>query len=154
MSEQEFELEPRLESQMGPELEPGEKLIESFSGNMSTYVKEHVLLAALGSVLMSGVLMYMGNAHAWAGVVGAVAAIAVRGLYVAKEQLGFTWHLTNRRLIGPGNRTILLTSIDKVNVIFTAAQVVTLSGEKYMLKYQADAKATQAAIVKVKGGDV
>ncbi|MCK0126299.1 hypothetical protein MWU76_18055 [Gelidibacter sp. F2691] len=151
MSEQEFELEPRLENQTGPELELGEKLIESFSGNLSTYVKEHVMLAVLGSLLMSGVLMYMGNPHAWTGVVGAVAAIAVRGLYVAKEQLGFTWHLTNRRLVGPGNRTILLTSIVKVNTIFTAAQIVTLSGDKYMLKYQADAKATQAAINRARG---
>jgi hypothetical protein len=136
------------------DLEPGEKLIESFSGNTKTYVKELVMLAALGAVVSSGVLMAMGNPHAWTGVVGSVAAIGVRGLYVAKEQLGFTWHLTNRRLIGPDGRTVLLTSIDKVNVIFTAAQLVTLSGDKYMLKYQADAKATQAAIVKVKGGDV
>ncbi|WP_432450438.1 hypothetical protein [Aliiroseovarius marinus] len=151
MSDPEFELEPRLESQTGPELEPGEQLIESYSGNLSTYVKEHVLLAALGSVLMSGTLMYMGNPHAWTGIVGAVAAIAVRGFYVAREQLGFTWHLTNRRLIGPGNRTILLSNIDKVNVIFTAAQVVTHSGDKYMLKYQADAKATQAAIDRARG---
>ncbi|MDE9449571.1 hypothetical protein J3R80_03700 [Aliiroseovarius sp. Z3] len=139
-------MEPRLENQSGPDLAPGERLVESFSGNMTTYVKEHVLLAALGSVLMSGILIYMGNPHAWTGIVGAVAAIAVRGVYVAREQLGFTWYLTNRRLIGPGNRTILLDNIDKVNVIFTAAQVVTIAGDKYMLKYQADAKATQAAI--------
>ena len=43
------------------------------------------------------------------------------------------------------------TSIDKVNVIFTAAQMVTLTGDKYMLKYQADAKATQAAIDRARG---
>ena len=151
MSEQEFELEPRLESQTAPELESGEKLIESFSGNTTTYVKEHVMLAALGALVISGALMAMGNPHAWTGIIGSVAAIAVRGLYVAKEQLGFTWHLTNRRLIGPDGRTILLTSIDKVNVIFTAAQLVTLSGDKYMLKYQADAKATQAAIDRARG---
>lgn len=151
MSEQEFELEPRLESQTAPELEPGEKLIESFSGNTPTYVKEHVMLAALGALVISGALMAMGNPHAWTGIIGSVAAIAVRGLYVAKEQLGFTWHLTNRRLIGPGGRTVLLTSIAKVNVIFTAAQIVTLSGDKYMLKYQADAKATQAAIDRARG---
>ena len=138
-------------SEQAPELEPGEELIDSFSGNLSTYVKEHVMLAALGAVLISGVLMAVGNPYPWTGVVGSVAAIAVRGLYVAKEQLGFTWHLTNRRLIGLDGRTILLSSVDKVNVIFTAAQVVTHSGDKYMLKYQADAKATQAAIDRVRG---
>ncbi|MCK8483442.1 hypothetical protein MUY21_05275 [Aliiroseovarius sp. S2029] len=151
MSEQEFELEPRLESQTDPDLEPGERLIDSFSGNLTTYVKEHVLLAALGSVLMSGILIYMGNPHAWAGVVGSVAAIAVRGVYVAREQLGFTWYLTNRRLIGPGGRTILLENIEKVNVIFSAAQVVSRTGDKYMMKYQADTKATQAAIDRARG---
>lgn len=138
-------------SERALDLEPGEKLIESFSGNTKTYVKEHVMLAALGAVAISGALMAMGNPHAWTGVVGSVAAIGVRGLYVAKEQLGFTWHLTNRRVIGPDGRTILLTSIDKVNVIFTAAQMVTLTGDKYMLKYQADAKATQAAIDRARG---
>ena len=151
MSEAEIELEPRLESQTGPDLEPGEALIESFSGNLTTYVKEHILLAALGSVLMSGVLIYMGNPHAWTGLVGSVAAIAIRGLYVAKEQLGFTWYLTNRRLIGPGERTILLENVDKVNTIFSAAQVVTRTGDKYMLKYQADTKATKAAIDRARG---
>ncbi|MCI2395418.1 hypothetical protein [Aliiroseovarius sediminis] len=152
----EMQLEPRLEDQTGPKLAPDEILIQSFSGNMLTYVKEHVLLAALGSVLMSGILIYMGNPHAWTGVVGAVAAIAVRGVYVAREQVGFTWHLTDRRVIGPGERTILLNNIAKVNVIFSAAQVVTRTGEKYMLKYQADAKATQAAINRVRGvtGDI
>ena len=147
----EMQLEPRLEDQTGPDLEPGERLIESFSGNLNTYVKEHVLLAALGAVIMSGVLMYMGNPHAWTGIVGSVAAIAVRGFYVAREQLGFTWYLTNRRLIGPGERSILLGNIAKVNTIFSAAQVVTTTGDKYMMKYQADTKATQAAIDRARG---
>ena len=129
-----------------PNLEPGEKLIASFSGNRTTYIKEHVMLAALGSVLMSGVLMYMGNPHAWTGIVGAVGAIAVRGFYVAKEQLGFTWHLTNRRLIGPTGSAISLTNVDKVNTIFSAAQVVTRTGDKYLLKYQEDTARTKAEI--------
>ncbi|WP_421701692.1 hypothetical protein [Aliiroseovarius sp.] len=129
-----------------PNLEPGETLLASFSGNRTTYIKEHVMLAALGSVLMSGVLVYMGNPHAWTGVVGAVGAIAVRGFYVAKEQLGFTWHLTDRRLIGPGERSISLTNVDKVNTIFSAAQVVTRTGDKYLLKYQEDTARTKAEI--------
>jgi len=129
-----------------PNLEPGEKLLASFSGNRATYIKEHVMLAALGSVLMSGVLVYMGNPHAWTGIVGAVGAIAVRGLYVAKEQLGFTWHLTNRRLIGPTGSAISLSNVAKVNTIFSAAQVVTRTGDKYLLKYQEDTARTKAEI--------
>ena len=129
-----------------PTLENGEKLLASFSGNRTTYIKEHVMLAALGSLLMSGGLAYMGNPHAWTGTVGAVLAILVRGVYVAKEQLGFTWHLTNRRLIGPGDRSILLSNVAKVNTIFSAAQVVTRSGDKYLLKYQEDTARTKAEI--------
>ncbi len=131
-----------------PTLEPGEKLLSSFSGNRATYIKEHVLLAALGSVLMSGVLIYMDNPpHAWTGVIGAVGAIAVRGFYVAKEQLGFTWHLTTRRLIGPPTGSaISLSNVDKVNTIFSAAQVVTRTGDKYLLKYQEDTARTKAEI--------
>lgn len=129
-----------------PTLEPGERLLASFSGNRTTYIKEHVMLAALGSFLMAGVLFYMGNPHAWTGVVGAVGAILVRGLYVAREQLGFTWHLTDRRLIGPGERSISLTNVHKVNTIFSAAQVVTRTGDKYLLKYQEDTARTKAEI--------
>ncbi len=139
-------LEPRLEDQKTPDLNPGEEVLARFQGSLRTYVKEHVLLAALGSVLMVGVLIYMGNPHAWTGMIGAVAAIAVRGLYVAREQLGFVWTLTNHRLIGPTGSGILLGNIEKVNTLFTAAQVVTIAGDKYMLKYQADAKDTKAQI--------
>ncbi len=88
----------------------------------------------------------MDNPHAWTGVIGAVGAIAVRGFYVAKEQLGFTWHLTTRRLIGPTGSAISLSNVDKVNTIFSAAQVVTRTGDKYLLKYQEDTARTKAEI--------
>lgn len=147
----EMKLEPRLEDQIMPDLTPGEEVIARFQGNRTTYIKEHVMLAALGSVLMVVILMAMGNAHAWTGVVGAVAAIAIRGVYLIKEQTGFIWTLTNRRLIGPTGSAILLDNITTVNTIFTAAQVVTIAGDKHMLKYQADAKATKAQIDRARG---
>lgn len=129
-----------------PLLADGEALVASFTGNRTTYIKEHVMLAAIGSVAAMGVLMAMGNPHAWTGAVGAVAAIAVRGFYVASEQVGMTWTLTNRRLISPAGVTVPRSEIDKVRVIFSAAQVITRSGDKYMLKYQADPGATKATI--------
>lgn len=129
-----------------PVLGEGERLIASFRGSRATYVKEHVMLAALGSVAASGVLFYMGNAHPWTGVVGAVLAIAARGFYVADEQLGFVHHLTNRRLVLPDGRGIDLGRIGKVRHIFSAVQVVTETGDKHLIKYQADTEATTAAI--------
>jgi len=129
-----------------PRLLDGETRLAAFAGNRATYVKEHVLLAALGSVLAVALLMATGNQHAWTGVVGAVAAVAVRGFYVASEQLGQTWHLTDRRLISPTGTTILRSEIDKVRVIFSAAQVITRNGDKYMIKYLADPAAAKTAI--------
>ena len=130
-----------------PTLADGETLVAAFTGNRQTYIKEHVMLAAIGSVIGAGVLMAMGNPHAWTGVVGAVAAIAVRGVYVASEQIGMTWRLTDRRLITPAGITVPRSEIENVRVIFSAAQVITRAGEKYMLKYQADPAATRDTIL-------
>lgn len=129
-----------------PSLAEGETHLASFTGSRATYVKEHLMLAALGSVAAMAALMAAGNPHAWTGAVGAIGAIAVRGFYVASEQIGMTWTLTDRRLISPAGVTIPRSEIEKVRVIISAAQVITRSGDKYMLKYQADPAATKATI--------
>lgn len=129
-----------------PPLAAGETLIASFSGNRATYIKEHVMLAAIGSVGAVAILMALGNPHPWTGVVGAVLAISVRGVYVASEQIGMTWHLTDRRLISPAGVSLPRADIAKVRTIFSAAQVVTRGGDKYMLKYQSDPAGTKAMI--------
>ncbi len=139
-------LTPKTASNPAPILTPDEHLITSFQGSRATYIREHIILAALGSLLMAGVLMFTGNEHAWTGVVGAVTAIAARGFYVANEQLGFVWYLTNKRLTGPGERVILLSDITKVRHIFSAVQVIAKNGDKYLIKYQGDIEGTKAAI--------
>lgn len=129
-----------------PPLAEGETLIASFTGSRATYIKEHVMLAAIGSVGAVAILMAIGNPHPWTGVVGAILAIAVRGVYVASEQIGMTWHLTDRRLISPAGVSLARGDIAKVRTIFSAAQVVTRAGDKFMLKYQADPAGTKAVI--------
>jgi len=129
-----------------PALADGETLIARFTGSRTTYIKEHVMLGAIGAVGATGVLMAMGNPHAWTGAVGALLAIAVRGVYVASEQVGMTWQLTDKRLITPTGMGLHRGDIQKVRTIFSAAQVVTRSGEKFMIKYQADPAATAAMI--------
>jgi len=121
-----------------PALADGESLVASFTGNRATYVKEHVMLAAIGSVIAVAVLMAMGNPHAWTGVVGAVLAIGIRGVYVASEQIGMTWQLTEGRLITPSGMGIPRSDI---------AKVLTRKGDKYMIKYQADPKAVADTIM-------
>lgn len=105
------------------------------------------MLAAIGSVAAAGVLIAMGDPNYWVGPVGAALAIGVRGVYVASEQIGMTWQLTDRRLITPAGITVPRSEIVKVRTIISAAQVITRSGEKYMLKYQADPKAVAAMIM-------
>lgn len=130
-----------------PALADGETLLAKFTGNKTTYVKEHVMLAAIGSVGAALALIWMGDPNYWVGPVGAILAIAVRGVYVASEQVGMTWQLTDNRLITPAGMTVPRSEIAKVRTIFSAAQVITRSGEKYMIKYQADPKAVADTIM-------
>lgn len=132
-------------------LKKAEKVLATFPADRGTYIREHVLLAALGSVIMSGVLMAIGNPFPWTGVVGSVIAIAARGFYAASEQLAMVWTLTNQRLVGPAERDIALADIKVVNSLFSAAQVVTHRGDKYLLKYQPDAKETARKIMEARG---
>lgn len=130
-----------------PALADDETLVATFTGSRQTYIKEHIMLAAIGSVGAVAILMAMGNPHSWTGVVGAVLAIGIRGVYVASEQIGMTWQLTDRRLITPAGMAIPRGEIEKVRTIFSAAQVVTRKGEKYMIKYQADPKGVGETIM-------
>ncbi len=133
-------------------LQEGERVLARFRADRGTYIREHVMLAALGAVGMSALLMAIGNPYPWTGVVGSIIAIAARGLYAASEQLGFVWTLTDRRLVGPSERDIALGEIEAVNTLFTAAQVVTRRGDKYLLKYQPDASETARRIMEACGG--
>lgn len=130
-----------------PALADGETLLARFTGSRTTYIKEHVMLAAIGSVGAAGALVAMGDPNYWVGPIGAVLAIAVRGVYVASEQVGMTWQLTDRRLISPTGMGVHRSEIERARVIFSAAQVITRSGEKYMIKYQSDPKSVADTIM-------
>ena len=129
-----------------PALADGETLIAKFTGNRTTYIKEHVMLAAIGAVAATGVLMALGNPHSWTGAVGALLAIAVRGVYVYSEAVGQTWQLTDKRLLAPTGMAIRRSDIADVRTIISAAQVVTVKGDKYLIKYQPDPKAVAETI--------
>lgn len=123
-----------------------DEVLATFSGNRTTYIKEHVMLAAIGSVGAVALLMATGNDHAWTGVVGAVAAIVIRGVYVYSEQCAQTWTLTPTTLVSPAGVQIARRDIAQVRTIFSAAQVITHKGDKYMIKYQSDPAKTAAII--------
>lgn len=128
------------------ELEPDERILDRFKGHSGTYWREHAWLAAIAMAGGMAVLWALGNPHVWTGAIGGLAAIAVRGLYLASDETKMEWHLTNQRLLGPGPRAIALDNISAVRSLFSAVQVVTVTGDKHLLKYQADTKAVISAI--------
>ncbi len=126
---------------------PDENIILKIPADRRTYDREHLILAILGAVLMYVVLLAVGNPYPWTGIVGAFIAIFIRWFYVASEAMGVVWTLTDKRLYGPSERSIPLASIKTVRSLFSAVQVITRTGDKYMLKYLADPEGTVNAIL-------
>ena len=129
------------------ELWTGETIERSFPADRAAYVREHAWMAALAMAAGMVVLWAIGNPHIWTGAVGGLAAIAVRGVYVASDEMQVRWDLTNMRLLGPQTREARLGQIKDVRILWNNVQVITHSGDKHLLKYQADRDATKAAIL-------
>lgn len=127
-------------------LAPGEEVLASFRADRATYIRDHAWMAALGMAGGMAVLWIIGSPHVWTGAVGGLAAIALRGWYVASDELGTRWDLTNERLLGPQTRAISLANIAQVRSLGSAVQVISRTGEKYLLKYQPDAPAVRAQL--------
>ena len=117
-------------------------VILEIAASRAAYNREHVVLFFIGAALMYGVLMAVGNPFPWTGIVGAAFAIFIRWIYVASEAMDVVWTLTKTHLIGPAERSIPLASIKTARRLFSAVQVITVTGDKYMLKYLPDPDAT------------
>ena len=124
-----------------------EQPVLSITASREAYNREHVVLFFIGAIGMYAILWAVGNPFPWTGIVGAVFAIFIRWFYVASEAMEVVWTLTDQRLTGPAERSIPLTSIKTARTLFSAAQVITHSGDKYMLKYLADPEATIKTIL-------
>ncbi|WP_298676740.1 hypothetical protein [uncultured Lentibacter sp.] len=121
-----------------------------FTPNRGTYIREHVLLAALGALLLSALLIALDNPHPWTGVVGSLLAISARGAYAMREQLAMVWTLTETQLIAPDKRVIPLAEVADARHVFSALQVITRTGDKYLIKYQPDPAAGAAQILQTR----
>lgn len=133
-------------------LDDGETVKQSFRPDRATYNRDHAWMAAGAMALGMLILWFMGNPHVWTGAIGGLAAIAVRAFYVASDELAVRWDLTDRRLLGPQTRAVRLDEIKELRTLGSAVQVVTLSGDKHLLKYQADRNATRQAIETARTG--
>ena len=133
-----------------PTLEPGEKLVMELRSDKGRYWRDHAVLALLGMAGAGGVLFLMGSPHVAIGSLGAVLALAVRGAFLAREQLGFRWYLTDRRLILPGERQVMLLEVETVRKLMGDLQVITKAGDKHLIKHLPDAASVVARITETR----
>ncbi|HDR28472.1 hypothetical protein [Rhodovulum sp.] len=133
------------------DLEDGETVQAQFRADRGTYIKAHVLLAAIAGVGASLVLLLLGNPYPWVGIVAALLGIGVRGAYLMGEELSAVWTLTDRALNGPGGRRVLFENIDKAGKLGAAVQIITRSGDKHLIKFLAEPDAVVARIVAATG---
>ncbi len=137
-----------VSSRMTPStpLEEGEQVLDRFLADRGTYIRDHAWMAVVAMGAGMVILWAIGNPHVWTGAIGGLAAILVRGGYVASDELAARWDLTDRRLLGPQTRAVKLSEIAQVRGLGSAVQVITRSGDKYLLKYLADRQAVARQI--------
>ena len=117
-----------------------------FRPDRAAYIRAQAWMAAAAMAGGMAILWAMGNPHVWTGAIGGLAAIAARGWYLASEELAIEWTLTDTRLEGPGWRNVALADVSAVRTLGSYVQVVTVQGDKHLLKYLADPEGAKAAI--------
>lgn len=143
-----------MKNRMTPDtpLAEGEEVLTSFRADRATYTRSNTWMAVLAMGGGMAVLWLLGNAHAWTGAVGGLLAVAVRSFYMMSEELSVRWDLTDRRLLGPMQRAIRLGEISRLNKLGNVVQIVTHAGDKHLLKYQANPRATIERIKAAQAG--
>lgn len=117
-----------------------------FVADRASYLRNHAWLAVIGMGGAMALLWLMGSPHVWTGAIAGLAAITLRGWYLASEELAVVWKIDGTTLTGPAKRRIPLAEIEAVRALGSFVQIVTRSGDKHLIKYQADPAATIAAI--------
>jgi hypothetical protein len=131
---------------------------DRFQPDRRAYLRTNAWLAAGAMAVGMAVLWAMGNPHVWTGAVGGLAAIALRAWYLASDELAQDWRLTPGHLEGPSRRPmedgaapgpawrVALRDIAQVRTMGSFVQIVTVSGDKHLLKYLADPAGVAARI--------
>ncbi|KAE9632622.1 hypothetical protein FEE96_02255 [Parasedimentitalea maritima] len=109
-----------------------------FTPDRTAYIRSHAWMAALAMAAGMVILWAMGNPHVWTGAIGGLGAIILRGWYLMSEEMAVVWTLADTSLTGPAERNIPLAQIERVRTMGSYVQVVTKSGDKHLIKYQAD----------------
>ena len=124
----------------------GDSAALRFTPDRTTYIRGQTALAALAMAVAMAVLWLLDSPHAWTGAVAGLAAISLRGWYLASETLAEVWTVDGGVLTGPGGRQVALNQIEALNRLGSFVQVVTRDCDKHLIKYQADPAATIAAL--------
>lgn len=133
-----------------PALEPGEKVVTELRTDRGRYWRDHAVLALVGMVGAGFFLWLIGSEHAAIGALGAVLALAVRGAYLASEQLKARWLVTDRRVILPSGGSVMLLEVETMRKLMGDLQLVTRSGDKHLIKHLGDADAALATLTEAR----
>lgn len=128
-------------------LQDGETVLAEFRADRVAYWRSHLIMAVILGFAAGLFLVWLGNPYPIAGPFGAVLAIAARAAYLASEALAEVWRLTDRRLLGPGGRSIPRPQIREARSFLGAVQITTTTGDRHLIKYQADPTASAARIL-------
>jgi hypothetical protein len=123
-------------------LQEGETVLAEFRADRIAYWRSHLIMAVVLGAAAGLFLLWQGNPYPVAGPLGAVLAIGARAAYLASEALAEVWRLTDRRLLGPGGRAIPLAQVQQARPFLGSVQITTTSGDRHLIKYQADPAAT------------
>jgi len=123
-----------------------------FTPDRGTYIRNQTRLAALAMAAAMAVLWLMGNPDVWVGAVAGLAAIGLRGWYLASEELAGEWVLHDGTLTGPGGRCVRPGQIARLRILFGMVQIITTTGDKHLIKHLADPAAAIRRIEAETGG--
>ncbi|QQA43225.1 hypothetical protein [Pelagovum pacificum] len=119
-----------------PDLAPDERLLQSFAPDPAVYTRDHAWLAVLAAALSALSFWLVWRPLAFAGPPVAILIVAARHKSAADRDMTERWHLTDRRLVGPGGQEIELKRIDKLRPFGSAVQVTTNSGSRHLVRFQ------------------
>ncbi|KEP71285.1 hypothetical protein DL1_06740 [Thioclava dalianensis] len=121
-------------------LEPGERVLARFEPDARRYWSDHAILAVLGAVLVSTALFWLGKpGQVTLAACAVVLGMMARGAYFRSEAFARRWQLTDRRLIGPQGRQVMLLEIAAVRALMGDVQIVTKSGGKHLIRHLKEA---------------
>ena len=128
-------------------LDEGEVVQAEFLADRRRYWYDHAVLGGIGAVLVTVVLIWMGKTDQIGIAIAAIAlGMLARAAYFRSEAFARRWRLTQKRLIGPQGRAVMLLEIKAVRRLMGDVQIVTKMGDKHLIKHLADAEAVVQTI--------